>query len=407
MQVCKKNFRSIYFWAYCLLFSAATVSLSAQEPREAEIADLRKKISDVEKLYKKQKARESETLDYINVLDEKINLTKNLVSKYRQAALSQRQEIRRLEKRQVALEEDLSKLKKGFANRLVSLYKYGRVPSLALLLNADSYKQVEVWSLYHRRLAEDDARKIKEIRSRQDSLVATHEKLGQAFEKENALLTEKTAEEKKLAADRKEKNGVLKKIRRDKTAYQKQLDDYKNAIDQIQRLIAESEKKVEREKKAQAEQPVQVSADVIQAPAEIEFDFAANRGRLYWPVAGEIKRAYGPYKHPVLKTTTDNLGLDITVSAGAKVSASAPGVVTAITWQRGRGNLIIINHSDGYYTVYTHIDEIFVELQQTVAQGQVIGAVGEGQSLDGPLVHFQVWQKFDHLNPTDWLEKKQ
>ena len=147
MQVCKKNFRSIYFWAYCLLFSAATVSLSAQEPREAEIADLRKKISDVEKLYKKQKARESETLDYINVLDEKINLTKNLVSKYRQAALSQRQEIRRLEKRQVALEEDLSKLKKGFANRLVSLYKYGSVTSLALLLNDDSYKQVELCSM--------------------------------------------------------------------------------------------------------------------------------------------------------------------------------------------------------------------------------------------------------------------
>ena len=101
---------------------------------------------------------------------------------------------------------------------------------------------------------------------------------------------------------------------------------------------------------------------------------------------------------------TENLGLDIKVEAGAAVHSVADGKVTAVTWQRGRGNLIIINHSDGYYTVYTHLDEIFVNLQQTVTAGQVVGTVGETGSLEGPLLHFQIWRKFTHLNPEIWLK---
>lgn len=117
-------------------------------------------------------------------------------------------------------------------------------------------------------------------------------------------------------------------------------------------------------------------------------------------------RAYGPYKHPVLKTITNNLGIDIEAPLGTPVHAVAAGRVTAITWQRGRGNLVIINHGGGFYTVYTHLNEIFVNLQEPVEGGEVIGRVGETGTLEKPVLHFQLWQGFDHMDPQQWLRKR-
>ena len=81
----------------------------------------------------------------------------------------------------------------------------------------------------------------------------------------------------------------------------------------------------------------------------------------------------------------------------------AAGRVTAITWQRGYGNLMIISHSDGYYTVYTHLADINVALNEEVAAEQIIGAVGDTGSLQGATLHFQLWNREEALNPEDWL----
>ena len=99
----------------------------------------------------------------------------------------------------------------------------------------------------------------------------------------------------------------------------------------------------------------------------------------------------------------ENIGIDIRAEFGEDVRAVADGVVTAITWQRGRGNIVIINHLGGYFTVYTHLSQILVQIDQKIKLGQVIGNVGDTGSLHGPMLHFEIWKSNRVLNPEEWL----
>jgi septal ring factor EnvC (AmiA/AmiB activator) len=137
--------------------------------------------------------------------------------------------------------------------------------------------------------------------------------------------------------------------------------------------------------------------------------FLNLRRRLPWPVTGNVIVQYGTYQHPVLKTVTTNLGIDISTQPGAPVRSVAPGRVMTITWQRGYGNLAIVNHADGYYTVYTHLGDILVAPNQEVGGGEVIGRISEDAGAEQVVLHFQIWQRTkdrrsQNLNPQDWLQ---
>jgi len=101
----------------------------------------------------------------------------------------------------------------------------------------------------------------------------------------------------------------------------------------------------------------------------------------------------------------ENIGIEIEAPEGSPVQVVASGKITKITWQRGRGNIVIVSHYGGYYTVYTHLEEILVDLLEDVEPGQVIGSVGESGSLKGPVLHFEVWKGTTKLNPENWLAK--
>ena len=133
--------------------------------------------------------------------------------------------------------------------------------------------------------------------------------------------------------------------------------------------------------------------------------FSELRGGMIWPTEGRIVTRFGKVKHPELKTITENIGIEIEAPEGSPVQVVASGKITKITWQRGRGNIVIVSHYGGYYTVYTHLEEILVDLLEDVEPGQVIGSVGESGSLKGPVLHFEVWKGTTKLNPENWLAK--
>ncbi|RMD97881.1 MAG: hypothetical protein D6814_08655 [Calditrichaeota bacterium] len=365
-----------------------------QTSHRKDIETLRRQIHDLEQKLQKQTQQESQTIEIIDTIDQKISLTKNLLSRLKKEIRSKRRRIDSLKTRRARLADRLTTLQDLIKRRMVNLYKHGQTSALEMLLSAQSINQVRVWAEYQRRLAENDARNLRSYRRRQAQLTRVQRQIENNLQEQVALLQEKQSEEKTLKQDRLAKKKLLRTIRKDKKTYQRQLEDYQRAIQEIQRIIASSEK--ERLKAQQIEA-------VKRADLPAGENFSALKGSLPWPVRGKIIRHYGPYKHPVLKTITDNLGIDIQVRLGAEVHAVAAGKVTAITWQRGRGNLVIINHGDGYYTVYTHLNEIFVELNQHVLQGQIIGVVGETGTFDKPVLHFQVWHKFDHMDPETWL----
>lgn len=354
-----------------------------------QIRRLRKEIRDFEQKIAESQRQEQSILGYLANLDLEIDLIHSLLQKLRAEEAQKKRQVAELEQSLKRTEEELARLKEAFARRLVYFYKYGRIKDLELLLSARSINQGLLWIEYQKRLSEHDRRNYLKIREKQEQLRQDRARLAREIEHLQSVIAEQRAEEKRLKEKKKKRQEVLAEVRQDTELLRQQMAEKERAVEEIRNIIADLER--------QARRP---ESELIKP----NVPFAQLKGRLRWPTQGQIVTHFGRYVHPELKTVTENIGIDIQAPAGAPVYAVASGRVTAIRWQRGRGNIIIVSHYGGYYTVYTHLQEIWVGLQEEVTMGQVIGTVGESGSLSGPMLHFEIWHGTSKLNPEMWLQ---
>ena len=106
-----------------------------------------------------------------------------------------------------------------------------------------------------------------------------------------------------------------------------------------------------------------------------------------------------------MKIWTDNLGIDIEARENENVRAVCSGVVKWVTWLPVMGHTVLVDHGDGYYTVYGRLNSVFVSFGDEVSDGMVIGQVGDRESLNQSLLHFELWKGKDKFDPENWLSK--
>lgn len=134
--------------------------------------------------------------------------------------------------------------------------------------------------------------------------------------------------------------------------------------------------------------------------------FAANRGRLPWPVErGVITGFFGTHKHPVANVMVDNNGIDIQTGGGAAARAVFEGTVTSVFPVDGSGLNVLVAHGE-FYTVYANLASVSVSKGQHVSTKQTIGTVGNNE--EGlPMINFQIWKAAGKgsakLNPSQWI----
>ena len=128
---------------------------------------------------------------------------------------------------------------------------------------------------------------------------------------------------------------------------------------------------------------------------------ARSSSKFSWPVRGKILSAYGPKTGGLV-----NDGINISAPLGTVVKAAENGVVAyAGNEVKGMGNLIIIQHSDGWMTVYAHLDSMDVRRGARVSVGQAIGKIGKTGKVDKPQLHFEIRKGTKSYNPTNYLKK--
>ena len=105
----------------------------------------------------------------------------------------------------------------------------------------------------------------------------------------------------------------------------------------------------------------------------------------------------------LLNTLYENIGIDIETKYKEPVYAVLDGVVTSITYIMNYGNVIIIDHGAGYYTVYSNVENILVNENSYINTLSQIAEVGNNQS-EKNILHFEVWSNQKKLNPETWLK---
>ncbi len=369
--------------------------------RQKELQSIRDQITSMEAKMQEQAKKEKVSLDLLDTYDKNAALLHRLINRLKADEQDLQLRIDTSRKTILRLQEHYEFLRDEYGRYVVAVYKAGRVHDLELLLSSSSINQFAVRNEYLKRFSRQRKQDADAIASRKHDLEQVEARLRLQLGDQRRVIEEKANEQARLASLADDRRKMISQIRRNKKLLQQSLDRQTRAAKELEDMITQL---IETERIKKARRAESSVHDRLPQPPGFG-NFAARRGHLRWPVAqGSIVAQFGAQRHPTLKTVTLNPGIDIAVKPGTAVTAVADGEVARIWWLPSFGNLMILDHSGGYRTVYTHLEDIKVLEGQTVKEGEVIAESGE--SVDGPRIHFEIWKDQEKQNPQLWLAKQ-
>jgi murein hydrolase activator len=367
--------------------------------RQRELESIRKEIDDFEKRIQESRKSEQETLSLLDNLDRQTVLVRSYLRDLRSEEQRLVRQINESRRNIQILETEIEELRAQYARYVQSAYKQGAAKDVEVLLSAGSVNQFLIRAEYMKRFSEQRRGDLFTIQEKQRELQLEHEQIETALNSQRRVIREKQQEEKRLTDRIADRRTLINRIRQDRSTFEKELVRRQESEQQLRRVISDLIAVQQQRERRDASRVERGMPAEIVPPA---VPFGENKGRLPWPVrGGQIAAKFGEQVHPVLKTVTENTGVDITVQPGSPVYAVAEGDVAYIYWMPAYGNIVLLYHHDGYRTVYANLSDILVRENDRVKAGDVIARSGE--SISGATVHFEVWKDREKQDPELWL----
>lgn len=375
-----------YYLILALLFST---NLYASKDTKEQYQKLQQEIESHKKKLERIKKEEYLILEDIDRVNRRLNSIISELRKMRKRIEGINAEIKRIESEKSEKEREIERGRVWLTRKLRALQKYGKGLDIMILLTSTDdaaeimrrWKYLESISRYEKKVIEDYSKNIEQLKQKEQQLKELQERL--KMEEDRIKVNEAT-----LIENRKEKEKLLVSIRKEKSAHERMIEELKAASKKLLDLLREIERK-EREEK-----------EIYRGKG-----FAILKGRLPWPVNGKVAIPYGSQVDPRFHTPVFRNGVYIE-TGDETVKAVSGGKVVFSDWFKGYGNLVIINHGDGYHTLYGNLSETFLKVGDIIKERDIIGKVGESGILDGPALYFEVRYKGKPLNPLQWLRKR-
>lgn len=371
-----------------LIIAAAAVP-AAHTQQTAGLEKIRAEIAELEKKLKSSEAKEMSIQERLEDVNLQIGLRRRLLHKLERERSAGRKKIAGIEKDLARNRAEYEERKKLITRRFISMYKQGRQSDWEAVLSLKNANQFVVWMKYQRMIIENDKRNMRILQEQQETISRQQQQLLNELAKNEALIAEAAEEQQALQKNRAQEKELLAAVQQDKELIRKQIRTKQEAFARIKKLIESGEKNRSRA-----------------AYEEVSADFKKLKGTMNWPAAGPVVSRYGKFRNAAFKVDEENYGLDIEAAPESPVRAVCRGRVITVDWLRGMGNIVIMDHGNGYNTVYGHLNLVLVNTGELIEAGTEIGRVGSSSSLYGTKLHFQIWHLTDHQNPLGWLKKQ-
>ena len=358
---------------------------------KTEINQLRLKIKTAE-------SRERSASTRISSLDEEISLTAKLIRSLKSEEEKTRKRILQLKSEILKNENELESLRARYKKRIVNSYRKGRLTDLEKVFSSTTWRQAIYRTQYLKIISDIEKKLTNQIESLLIQISQQKLELEAVLRNNLKLVRDKQQQISSYRDMRIDREKELNRIRNDKKALSNYIEEKEAGIIQLESII----KKV-LEDKARFERELRIRK---QQEALKTKSFRALKGQLPWPAEGRIIAKFGRQWNSKLKTTTENPGIDIKGQPGSPIRTVLGGVVTTITYIRGYGTTIIVDHGGGFYTVYSHVTNIQTVVDGQVRNGDIIAYMGDSGSINGSKLHFEIWGKGQKLDPEKWLIKK-
>ena len=397
-----------------LLISVGSYAQRSKESLEKEIKSLQKEIETANKLLKETSKNKEVTMGQVSLMNKKIKDRQKLINACNEQIKILERNIKKGENNINSLNGELKKLSGEYAKMVQFAYKNrSRYDQLEFLFASKDFNQAFQRMRYIQQFA--DARKTKMNQIANTRTKVSHEvaELRQNKEQQAELLAEQKAQQDALIQEKAELDAQVKQLKKKEGSIQQSIKDKqaqaKKFQKQIDDIIAEEIRKANERAAKDTKKGTNPKPDKMAlTPSEkaLSTSFSANKGNLPWPVErGVVSSSYGKHTSAISdKVTVTNNGVDIVTVENAKARCVFEGVVVSVVKPSASNIGVIIRHGD-FFTVYSQLDEAYVNRGDKVKTKQDIGKVHTDRSEGKTELHFELRQGTETLNPSVWLAK--
>lgn len=399
------------------LIAPALADQRADTQRQLEAA--RQDVAELKKMLEKLQQEKSGVQQQLKKTETEMGTLEGQVKELQRELKSSEQEIQRLDQEKKKLQSARTEQQRLIAIQARAAYQSGRQEYVKLLLNQQNPERFSRTLTYYDYLSQ----------ARLEQLSAFNETLRQLANVEQEIVTHQTQlqvqkasldeRHAKLAEARKERQQALAKLNsefssRDQRlkARQQEQAELGRVLKTIEETLARQAREAEEARKRalaaqQAEQarpgsqqPSQPSGPLVSSGAVYGGPFASARGKLPWPVDGRLVARYGTPRGGDARTKWD--GVLIGAPAGSQVRAVHGGRVVFADWLRGAGLLVILDHGNGYLSLYGHNQSLLKNAGDLVKAGEPIATVGSSGGQDSSALYFAIRQNGRPSDPAQW-----
>ncbi|MFY2763707.1 murein hydrolase activator EnvC family protein [Arenimonas sp. MALMAid1274] len=369
--------------APCALAQGAPERAKKEAAAQQRLDTLR---SQIKAITAEQRAFEGERSQATRALREADAQVSNAVRALRSTEAgiaTQELELQKLEARKLTLEAGLVEQREALATLVRSAYALGRHEQLKLLLAQDRMSDLARVLAYHRYFQNDRQQRITGLLAELQQLATVGQQIVDQRQVLEAARLQQQSELTALEGQRTERAAVLATL---ETTFK----------DRAARLAA-----LGRDEKSVVKLLEQLRDAVADIPRQVDDNrpFASRRGQLGRPLAGAALAGFGG-RLPDGRTSD---GLLIAGTAGAEVRAAAPGRVAYSDWLKGYGLLVIIDHGDGWMSLYAFNDALLKDVGDWVRAGEPLATVGSSGGQGRPALYFELRRNGQPQDPKPWL----
>ena len=333
--------------------------------------------------------KERRLVDELDDMSRLVNQTRKEVAASREKERGLAEETNKTEADLMVMAREIDALSGNAAGRLAALYKLHQLGTLPVLASADSMFELSTRKTALERVLAMDTALWEKLSAKKTRLEALHQTLArqkQAQQENNGILS---GQIDALMTRSKAHAALLSDIRGKKAAMAAALDSMKKSAVSLDREVNRHDWEIHPSEATET------------TPGKKTFP--SLKGLLQLPVTGKITGRFGTSTGSG-ETQTIRNGIHIQAASGEPIRAVSDGTVIFADWLKGYGNLLILDHGNGYCTVYAHGEDLFKAKGAPVMRGDVIGTVGDTGSLEGAGLYFEIRHHGKPIDPLGWLK---
>ena len=402
----------------CTLLAGTSAGAQSQREAERKLQQLRDELKTISADRRDLEGKRGTAAQQLRQADEKVAKTARALSETETALRTHEQKLSELQQQRAQLQRGLREQRVQLAALLRAADHVGRNAPLKVLLSQDTVGDATRMLADHRYVQNARAQRIQGLTTQLEALTQVEQQITERRQALDAARAQQKAQASSLLKDRSQQAATVAQL---DTRYQQRAEREKalgqdaKALEQLLANLRAAAAKADAERRAAAKRAAAEAAaqakrgktDRPERPGKTQPKVVANApapkvGGLSWPVSGNLLARF----NATLPDGHTSKGVLIGAPKGSTVTAVADGTMVFSDWMTGYGMILIVDHGNGYMSLYAHNDTLLRDAGASIKRGEAVAKVGSSGGQGVPALYFELRRNGQPVDPSSWLQRR-